>query len=156
MRDLLGVLVLAFTSALVPLVNIEAILGVRAAVAEVDDIWLLAFVAAAGQMVGKVIWYYLGASALHWGRIRRKMEQPKNAARLETWRARTHERPVVASVLVLVSAATGVPPFAILSVLAGQLRMNLVLFIGIGLLGRWLRFLAVLGGAGWLSATLQA
>ena len=56
---------------------------------------------------------------------------------------------------MLVSAATGIPPFAILSVLAGQLRMNLVLFIGIGLLGRWLRFLAVLGGAGWLSATLR-
>ena len=69
-----------------PLVNIEAYLGVRAAVAGVDDIWLLALVAAAGQMVGKMVWYYLGASALHWGWVRRKIEQPKNAARLETWR----------------------------------------------------------------------
>jgi hypothetical protein len=29
--------------------------------------------------------------------------------------------------------------------------MNLPLFFTLGLLGRWLRFAAVLGGAGWLS-----
>lgn len=154
MRDLLGVLALGFASALFPLVNIEAILGVRAAVAEVEGIWLLALVAAVGQMVGKIIWYYLGASALNWGWIRRKVEQPKNAARLETWRDRTHDRPVIASLLVFVSAASGVPPFAILSVLAGQLRMNLLLFCVIGLVGRWLRFVAVLGGAEWVSGVL--
>lgn len=156
MRDLLGVLVLAFASALFPLVNIEAILGVRAAVADVDGIWLLALVAAVGQMVGKVVWYFLGASALHWGWVRRKVEQPKNAARLEVWRDRTHDRPVIAGLLVLVSAASGLPPFAILSVLAGQLRMNLLLFCSIGLFGRWLRFLAVLGGAEWVSGALTS
>jgi membrane protein YqaA with SNARE-associated domain len=154
-RDLLGVLVLGFTSALFPLINIEAILGVRAAVAEVEGIWLLAFIAAVGQMVGKIIWYYLGASALHWGWIRRKVEQPKNAARLEVWRERTHDRPFVASALVFVSAVSGLPPFAILSVLAGQLRMNLLLFCVIGLVGRWLRFVVVLGGAEWLSGYLR-
>lgn len=156
MRDLLGVLVLGFASALFPLVNIEAILGVRAAVADVDGIWLLALVAAVGQMVGKVVWYFLGASALHWGWVRRKVEQPKNAARLEVWRERTHDRPVIAGLLVLVSAASGLPPFAILSVLAGQLRMNLLLFCSIGLVGRWLRFLAVLGGAEWVSGVLTS
>lgn len=155
MRDLLGVCALAFVSALFPLVNIEAILGVRAAVADVQHVWLVALVAAAGQMVGKVIWYYLGASSLHWGWIRRKVERPKNAARLELWRERTHHRPVIAGALILVSAASGLPPFAILSVLAGQLRMNLALFVAIGLAGRWVRFLAVLGGAEWLSGLVR-
>ena len=83
------------------------------------------------------------------------MEQPKNAGRLEHWRERTHDRPVVASLFVFVSAATGVPPFAILSVLAGQLRMNLPLFLAIGLVGRWLRFVAVLGGTEWVSGMLR-
>ena len=155
MRDLLGVLTLGFASALVPLINIEAILGVRAAVAEVDHVWWLGFVAAVGQMLGKIIWYYIGASSLQWGWIRRRVEQPKNAARLELWRERTHDRPVVASLFVFVSAATGVPPFAILSVLAGQLRMNLPLFLAIGLVGRWLRFVAVLGGTEWVSGMLR-
>ena len=57
--------------------------------------------------------------------------------------------------LVLVSAFSGFPPFAILAVLAGQLRMHLALFFVLGLAGRWLRFTAVLGGAEWLGGLLR-
>ena len=152
---MLGVLGVAFASALVPLVNIEAYLGVRGSVGSIENVWVLGLVAGFGQMVGKVIWYYLGASSLHWGWVRRRMETPKAQARLETWRTRTHERPVVAGALVFVSAFSGFPPFAILAVLAGQLRMQLALFFGLGLAGRWLRFTAVLGGAEWLAQFLR-
>jgi membrane protein YqaA with SNARE-associated domain len=155
MGDLLGVLGVAFASALVPLVNIEAYLGVRGSVGGIDNVWVLGLAAGFGQMVGKVVWYYLGASSLHWGWVRRRMETPKAQARLETWRLRTHERPALAGALVFVSAFSGFPPFAILSVLAGQLRMQLALFFGLGLAGRWLRFTAVLGGAGWLAQLLR-
>jgi membrane protein YqaA with SNARE-associated domain len=155
MGDLLGVLGVAFASALVPLVNIEAYLGVRGSVGGIDNVWVLGLAAGFGQMVGKVVWYYLGASSLHWGWVRRRMETPKAQARLETWRLRTHERPVLAGALVFASAFSGFPPFAILSVLAGQLRMQLALFFGLGLAGRWLRFTAVLGGAGWLAQLLR-
>ena len=155
MGDLLGVLGVAFASALVPLVNIEAYLGVRGSVGSIDNVWVLGLAAGFGQMVGKVVWYYLGASSLHWGWVRRRMETPKAQARLETWRLRTHERPVLAGALVFGSAFSGFPPFAILSVLAGQLRMQLALFFGLGLAGRWLRFTAVLGGAGWLAQLLR-
>jgi membrane protein YqaA with SNARE-associated domain len=155
MGDLLGVLGVAFASALVPLVNIEAYLGVRGSVGGIGNVWVLGLAAGFGQMVGKVVWYYLGASSLHWGWVRRRMETPKAQARLETWRTRTHERPVVAGALVFVSAFSGFPPFAILAVLAGQLRMQLALFFGLGLAGRWLRFTAVLGGAGWLAQLLR-
>ena len=155
MRELLALLLIGFASALVPLINIEAYLSVRAAVASMQGVWLFSLVAAVGQMIGKIIWYYLGASALNWGWVRRKVEKPKTAARLETWRARTHERPVLTGGLIFVSAFTGFPPFAILSVLAGQLRMSLTLFLVIGLVGRWLRFAAVLGGAAWLSDLMR-
>ena len=153
--DLLGVLGVAFASALVPLINIEAYLGVRGSVGGIESVWVLGFAAGLGQMVGKVIWYYLGASSLNWGWVRRRMETPKAMARLETWRVRTHERPVVAGALVFLSAFSGFPPFAILAVLAGQLRMQLALFFGLGLAGRWLRFTAVLGGAEWLGQLVR-
>jgi len=153
--DLLGVLGVAFASALVPLVNIEAYLGVRGSVGGIGNVWVLGLAAGFGQMVGKVVWYYLGASSLHWGWVRRRMETPKAQARLETWRTRTHERPVVAGALVFASAFSGFPPFAILAVLAGQLRMQLALFFGLGLVGRWLRFTAVLGGAEWFAQFLR-
>jgi membrane protein YqaA with SNARE-associated domain len=154
-RDLIALFLVGVASALVPLINIEAYLGVRAAVASVGNIYLLGFVAAFGQMLGKIVWYYLGANSLSWGWVRRKVEKPKNAARLATWQSRTHDRPVFASTLVFVSAFTGLPPFAILSVLAGQLRMSLTLFCVIGLVGRWLRFAAVLGGAQWLAGFID-
>jgi membrane protein YqaA with SNARE-associated domain len=148
--DVLGVLGVGVLSALVPLVNIEVYLGARGAVASVHAIWVLALLAALGQMVGKVVWYYLGASSLSWAWVRRRMETPKAVERLERWRERTQKRPVVAGTLIFASAFSGFPPFAIIAVLAGQLRMSLVLFFVLGLLGRWLRFAAVLGGAAWL------
>ena len=150
-EDVLSLLGVGFLSALVPVVNIEAYLGVRGAVAGVESLWVLALAAALGQMVGKVVWYYLGANSLDWQWVRKRIETPKAEARLELWRARTHERPLLTGSLVLVSAFSGFPPFAILAVLAGQLRMSLSLFFVLGLLGRWGRFAAVLGGAEWLS-----
>jgi len=155
MREAALLLAIGFASALVPLINIEAYLGVRATVASLDSVWLLAFVAAVGQMLGKLVWYYIGASALSWGWVRRRVEKPKNLARLELWRRRTHDRPMLAAGLVLVSAFTGFPPFAVLAVLAGQLRMSLTLFMLVGLVGRWLRFAAVLGGAAWFGDWLR-
>jgi membrane protein YqaA with SNARE-associated domain len=150
-EDFLAVLGVAFLSALVPLVNIEAYLGVRGAVAGVDSLWWLGFAAALGQMVGKVVWYYLGASSLSWAWVQRRIETPKAQARLALWRQRTDERPVVAGGLVFLSALSGFPPFAIVAVVAGQLRMHVWLFFALGLLGRWGRFALVLGGAEWLS-----
>jgi membrane protein YqaA with SNARE-associated domain len=152
LADLLGVVGVAFASALVPLINIEAYLGVRGSVGGIDNVWVLGLAAAAGQMVGKLVWYYLGASSLSWGWVRKRMETPKAQARLEKWRTRTQERPVVTGVLVFLSAFSGFPPFAIVAVLAGQLRMSLTLFFVLGLIGRWLRFAAVLEGAGWLGS----
>lgn len=155
MREAAALLLIGFASALVPLINIEAYLGVRATVATLDGVWRLALVAAVGQMLGKLVWYHLGASALSWGWVRRRVEKPKNAARLELWRRRTHDRPAVAAALVLLSAFSGFPPFAVLAVLAGQLRMNLALFLVVGLVGRWLRFAVVLGGAAWVGDWLR-
>ena len=154
-EDILAVLGVAFVSALVPLVNIEAYLGVRGSVGSMQSVWLLGFAAALGQMVGKLVWYYLGATSLDWAWVRKKMDTPKAQERLERWRTRTATRPVLAGALVLGSALSGFPPFAILSVLAGQLRMNVALFFGLGLVGRWLRFAGVLSSAAWLTGLVR-
>jgi len=154
-EDVLAVVGVAFVSALVPLVNIEAYLGVRGSVGSMHSVWLLGLAAATGQMAGKLVWYYLGANSLSWRWVRRRIDKPKAQERLARWRTRTATRPVLAGALVFGSAFTGFPPFAILSVLAGQLRMNVALFLALGLVGRWLRFAGVLGGAEWLTALLR-
>ncbi len=151
MGEVLGLLGVAVASALIPVVNIEVyLLGMSAMSSSYHGVWLLAAVGGFGQMAGKLVWYYLGANALRWGWVRRKVEKPKAKAKLELWRGRTHDRPWVGGALLFVSAVSGFPPFAILAVLAGQLRMNLGVFLTVGFVGRTLRFAAFLGGGGLL------
>ena len=154
MGEVLGLFGVSFTSALLPLVNLEVYLVGLSAFSLPERVWLLAAVAGAGQMAGKLVWYYLGAHSLRWRWVRRKIDTPKAQAKLELWRHRTHDRPLVGATLVLVSATSGFPPFAIVAVLAGQLRMSLAVFVVVGFLGRTLRFAAFLGGAEWVSGWL--
>jgi membrane protein YqaA with SNARE-associated domain len=153
----LGLLGVAFASALLPFVNIEVYLvglvtlSGHGHVFPSGHLWLLAAVAALGQMLGKLIWYYLGRNSLHWRWVRRQLDKPKAHARLERWRRRVHEWPVVDGLLVFVSGVTGFPPFAIVAVVAGQLDMGVCEFFLVGLASRLLRFAAILGGAGWIS-----
>lgn len=149
--ELLALLGVSIASALIPLINIEAYLIGLGALGSTTGLWVLATVGGIGQMLGKVVWYYLGANALKWGYVRKKVENPKAQAKLALWQQRTQERPTYAAFLVFVSALTGFLPFAIVSVLAGQLRMSLTVFLVTGLIGRTLRFAAFLGGAGVLS-----
>ena len=137
-------------SALVPLVNAEAYLGGVGILREGAGVWVLSGVAALGQMIGKVVWYFVGASSLRWRWVRRRIEAPSWQARYATWQRRTRGSPWLVGVLVFASALVGLPPFAIISVLAGQLAVPLSLFVITGLAGRWLRFAAVLGGVSFL------
>lgn len=134
----------AVASALVPVVNMELYLGVLAA--RDHPMLMLAFVAAVGQMIGKLIWFYAGqkSTAIPW--VRKKMAQPKWQANYEKWRSRTAGRPVFGGAICFLSASSGFPPFAVIAVLAGHLRMNVWLFLTTGFLGRWIRFYAVLVG----------
>jgi membrane protein YqaA with SNARE-associated domain len=50
-------------------------------------------------------------------------------------------------VLTFVSALIGLPPFFAMAMIAGTLRMNVVVFFLAGLAGRTLFFWAILGGA---------
>ena len=54
------------------------------------------------------------------------------------------------SAVTAVSAFVGLPPFAVVSVLAGTVRMRWWLFAVIGLAGRFGRFLAILLAPGLL------
>jgi membrane protein YqaA with SNARE-associated domain len=149
--EVLGLLGVSLASALFPLINIEVYLIGLAAVSSADRVWFLAAVGGVGQMVGKLVWYYIGANSLRWAWVRKRVETPKAKAKLELWQTRTHDRPLIGALLLFASGFSGFPPFAIVSVLAGQLRMNLTIFLVVGFVSRTLRFAGFLGGADWLS-----
>jgi membrane protein YqaA with SNARE-associated domain len=144
-------------SALIPVFNAEAYLaGVAATVASDADpvkLWLLGLLAAGGQMVGKVLWYCAGRYALEWRWLKRRTSSPKWQANVAKWQQRIGERWWLAALFLFASAVIGFPPFAVMSVLAGQLRVPLPVFVLTGLVGRTVRFAALLTGAHWLTGT---
>jgi membrane protein YqaA with SNARE-associated domain len=132
-------------SALLPLINIEAILAVSATQAP-QHLWGLVLAATIGQMLGKVLWYWGGQNIDRAPWVHRQLQKPKAAASLETWHARAEGRPWFTAGLLFVSASTGIPPYAVTAVLAGTLRVPFWIFMVTGLLGRGLRFWAVVTG----------
>lgn len=155
MKLALTTLGVAFASALLPFVNIEAYLAaVGAAVADVG-IWLVAGAAALGQTAGKVALYYAADWAMNLPWIRRKMATPKWRTSYERWQQRVDEHPGQIGLLLFASASLGFPPLYVMAVLAGQLKVRLWLFVATCLSGRYVRFLVMLGGANYLVGLLR-
>ena len=101
------------------------------------DSWLalvaLVIVATAGQMVGK--------SVLYWtSRETTCLPSPPIASALERWRRRLVTHPSNAVTLVLVSSIVGIPPFYLVTMAAGTLRVDFGRFFAAGTVGRLVRF----------------
>lgn len=132
-------------SALLPLINIEAILAVAISQAP-HHTWGLVVAATIGQMLGKILWYWGGTHAERAPWVHRQLQKPKAAATLAKWHERAEGRPFFTAGLLFFSAFTGFPPYAVTAVLAGVLRVPFVVFLATGALGRGLRFAAVVAG----------
>lgn len=145
MKTYLATFGYCIVSALLPFVNAEAYLLGVAALTRPPNVWLLAFVAAAGQMVGKTLYYYAGRGSLQLPRLMRRKQRPGRwATRIAGWRDRAEGSPLFGAGLVLLSAFVGLPPFAAVSVLAGVVRLPVWIFVPLGLVGRYGRFLVCL------------
>lgn len=145
-----GTFLFCVLSAVVPVANAEVYL-VGVAVASDTSPGLLAIAAAAGQMTGKMLFYLIGRGVLDVSRLRRKgTASGRWAARMATVQAWSDRHAWGPGAVTLVSAFVGLPPFAVVSVLAGTLRMRWWLFATIGMVGRSGRFLAVLLAPGLL------
>ncbi len=143
-------LVVSFGSALLPFVNIEAYLAAVGAAIDRTGLVSVAVAAAVGQTIGKVALYYAADWAMRLPWIKRKMASPKWERSYARWHERIHQHPGQTAVLLFASASVGFPPLYVIAVLAGQLRVSIWLFVSTCLVGRFLRFLALLGAADWL------
>jgi membrane protein YqaA with SNARE-associated domain len=135
-------------SAIIPIFNMEAYITVVYARSDSHSALALAFIGSLGQNVGKLVWYYLSRGAIDLPILRKRLETPKRQAQYERWRGQVEGRPVLSGLLTFVSAAIGFPPFFVMAMVAGTLRMNVVVFFFAGLVGRTLFFWALLLGVG--------
>lgn len=150
MTTILITLAASFISAFIPVLNAEAYLAGVAIAYPAVPATALALAGAGGQMAGKYLWYLGAANAMKWSWLRTHMEAPKRKAAYGKWRERVEDRPVLAGAILFLSAFIGVPPLAITPILAGHLRMNVWLFLLVGLVGRWLRFELIIAGVSLL------
>jgi membrane protein YqaA with SNARE-associated domain len=125
-------------SAVIPIFNMEAYITVVYARSQAHSALELAFIGSFGQNIGKLVWYYICRGALDLPVLRKRMNTPRRQAQYERWRGQVEGRPVLSGLLTFVSAAIGFPPFFAMAMVAGTLRMNVVVFFFSGLLGRTL------------------
>ena len=135
-------------SAVIPIFNMEAYISVVYARDTAQSAWTIAAIGSLGQNVGKLVWYYASREALDIPWLKRRMSKPKRQAQYQRWSSYVQGRPGMSFVLTFLSAAIGFPPFFAMAMVAGTLRMNVVVFFVAGLLGRTLFFMAWLLGVG--------
>jgi membrane protein YqaA with SNARE-associated domain len=135
-------------SAVIPIFNMEAYITVVYARTHGTPAIELAFVGSLGQNLGKLVWYYVSRGALDLPWLKKRMDTPRRQEQFDRWRRQVAGRPVLSGLLTFVSAAVGFPPFFAMAMVAGTLRMNVVVFFFSGLLGRTLFFWAWLLGVG--------
>ncbi|MCA5893180.1 VTT domain-containing protein [Isoptericola sp. NEAU-Y5] len=151
---LLGTFGVGLVSAILPVVNLEVYLGVVGAqvsgTAPAARLVALALAAGAGQTLGKLVWYLLGARSLESRWVRHKLDLRGRRRRFESWRDRIADRPWLSALVLLASSVVGIPPLLIMAVVAGSLRVPLVVFVPTVALGRALRAWCLLAGVGTL------
>lgn len=134
-------------SAVIPVFNMEIYIA-----AVYKTFHPSAFEAAAvgslGQNIGKLAWYYASRGAIDVPWLRRRIAAPKRQESYARWSGYVQGRPGLSGLLTFVSAAIGFPPFFVMAVVAGTLRMNVVVFFLAGFVGRTLFFWVALLGLG--------
>ena len=140
-----GTAVYCFVSGIVPFVNTEIYLIAVSKLADRAQLPAVVACAAVGQMTAKVLLYYAGMGMFELPRGRYKAKIERASARLDRWRRRPY-------LVFAISATVGLPPFYLVAIAAGALKIGFRAFCAIGLAGRTVRFAVVvaIGSAvGW-------
>jgi membrane protein YqaA with SNARE-associated domain len=130
--------VVGFVSGLVPFVNSELYLIAVSPMVARPALLPIALLSAAGQLTAKTIIFYAGRGVfkINMGRLEQKIEKVQK--KFQQW-----EREKKTDLLMLISATTGYPPFYVLSFVAGAVKLHYIRFLTIGIIGRSIRFTAI-------------
>jgi len=131
-----GTFLFSVASALVPVLNTEVYLAAVAALVSPAQVVPIALAATLGQIVGKLPFYLAGRGVL-------RLPMGKYEARIEEYRGRFERSTWAVNAALFSSASWGVPPFLVGPYLAGLFDVSFARFFVWSLLGRALRFGAI-------------
>lgn len=131
-------LVIGVLSGLIPIVNGELFLlgAIRLLADDLPGAIFVAVLMAIGQMIAKIVLYQAARKATDLGTGRFAEKLRKARVKVEKWRS----KPLT---ILFVSAVLGLPPFYLVTLVAGILEVRFVAFLWIGLTGRLIRFIAL-------------
>ncbi len=125
---------LSIASALMPWLNGEILLLALAPLARsTSDLVNLVLLASAGQMAGKCVLYWAGRGT-------RSFQSARVTRTLALWQERFSHSPSKPLALVFLSSALSIPPFYVVTILAGAFRLRFGSFLAVGACGRLIRF----------------
>jgi membrane protein YqaA with SNARE-associated domain len=129
-----GCFVVALVSAVLPWVNAEVLMLAALPFARSPlHLALLVALMTMGQMTGK--------SAMYWFSRRAALKPtPRVRDAMARWKGRLDRHPRSALGVVLVSSAVGIPPFYMVSIVAGALNIAFGRFLMVGTFGRLVHF----------------
>lgn len=143
----LSTFLVCLLSGLLPVINVEVFLLLVSSLSPKFLLFPLLLLSTLGQMTAKSVLYLVG-----WGVLRipvrkseGKMERVKKS--FEKWKSRR-------DLLIFLSASTGIPPFYLVSILAGVMKLNFLRFLLFGSLGRLTRFSLTLWLPQWIKGIL--
>ena len=130
---ILGTFAFCVLSAVIPVLNAELYLLGAAALLPHTFALPLVVAGSVGQMAGKAVMYYAARGALH-------LPNARLQRAIATVHERYSNRAAIDGPVLFARASLGFPPFYIVSVAAGVLRIPVWRFLFVGLCGRLLRF----------------
>jgi membrane protein YqaA with SNARE-associated domain len=131
---LLSCFLLSIASALMPWVNGEVLLLTLSAFASSPaHLAGLVLLASAGQMTGKCILYWTGRGVI-------PLKRGRFGEKINSWRGRFERSSSKPMGLVFISAVSGIPPFYVITILAGVFHLRFSRFVIVGTCGRLLHF----------------
>ncbi len=129
----LSTLIVCFISGFFPLVNTEVYLTTVSLITSKHEVFYVALISALSQMIAKSMVYFTGSGVLKLPIKRFEKGVERVVQQFKEWKHQTR-------LLIFVSAFSGLPPFYLVSFVAGILKIKFQEFFIFGLLGRFLRF----------------
>lgn len=126
-------IIVGFSSALIPVINIEAYLLLLGFLLKDSRLYFLLFLLTLAHLSGKVVLYLIGRGSL-------KLNLFDLENRIERAKAKYKMVRIGSLWTLLVSALVGLPPFYVVTILAGTMKIKLWQFFSIGFAGRLIRF----------------
>ncbi len=133
----LASVIVGFSSALIPLINIEAYLLLLGVLLKDSRLYFLLFLLTLTHLSGKMLLYYIGRGSL-------KLNLFDLEKRIESAQAKYKMVRIGSLWTLLASALVGMPPFYVVTIVSGTMKIKVWQFFSIGFMGRLIRFSVIL------------